>query len=99
MSMVNIASQEQMMRQHAPLVSPEYVRASYALSLAKPQTRRMMIKLYRSINPKDFVGKEDRLRELTTHVPTLVLWGDKDPFITHEYTEQFGNTQVEKHPH
>ena len=95
MSMMNLASQEKMMRQMAPLVSPEYVRASYALSLANSQTRRMMIKLYRSINPKDFIGKEDRLRELTAHVPTLVLWGDKDPFITPEYAEQFGSAQVE----
>jgi pimeloyl-ACP methyl ester carboxylesterase len=98
MSTVTLASQERMMRQMAPLVSPEYVRASYALSLAKPQTRRMMIQLYRSINPKDFVGKEDRLRDLTTHVPTLVLWGDKDPFITPDYAEQFGNAQVEHFP-
>ncbi len=86
------------MRQMAPLVSPEYVRAAYALSLAKPQTRRMMIQLYRSINPQDFVGKEDRLRELTARVPTLVLWGDKDPFIPPEYAEQFGNAQVEHFP-
>jgi pimeloyl-ACP methyl ester carboxylesterase len=98
MSMVTLAFQEKMMRQNAPLVSPEYVRASYALSLAKPQTRRMMRQLYRSINPKDFVGKQDRLRELTAHVPTLVLWGDKDPFITPEYAEQFGNAQVEHLP-
>ncbi|HYL43851.1 MAG TPA: alpha/beta hydrolase [Ktedonobacteraceae bacterium] len=86
------------MRHNAPLVSPAYVRESYALSLAKPETRRMMLKLYRSVNPQDFVGREDRLHNLTAHVPTLVLWGDKDPFITPEYAEQFGNAQVEHFP-
>lgn len=98
MASVSLTTQERMMRQSAPLVSPEYVRESYALSLAKPGTRKMMLKLYRGINPKDFVGKEDQLRKLTTHVPTLVLWGDKDPFITPDYADQFGSTHVEHFP-
>ena len=98
MASVTLSLQGKMMRQMAPLVSPEYVRDSYALSLAKPETRRMMLKLYRSINPQDFVEREDRLHKLTTHTPTLVLWGDKDPFITPEYAEQFGSAQVEHFP-
>ncbi len=95
MSTVTLSSQAKMMEQNAPLVSPEYIRESYALSLAKPETRRMMLKLYRSINPKDFVAKEDSLHNLTAHTPTLVLWGDKDPFIRPDYAEQFGNAHVE----
>jgi pimeloyl-ACP methyl ester carboxylesterase len=58
----------------------------------------MMLKLYRSVNPKDFVEREDRLHNLTAHVSTLVLWGDKDPFITPEYAEQFGSAHVEHFP-
>ncbi len=98
MAMVTLPLQEKMMRQNAPLVSPEYVREAYALSLAKPETRRMMLKLYRSVNSQDFVEREDRLHTLTTHVPTLVLWGDKDPFITPDYAEQFGSAHVEHFP-
>lgn len=98
MSLVSLSLQERNMRQNAPLVSPEYVRESYALSLAKPETRRMMLKLYRSVNPRDFVGREDRLQALTKQVPMLVLWGDKDPFITPEYAGQFGSAQVEHFP-
>jgi len=98
MATVTLALQEKMMRQNAPSVSPEYVRESYTLSLAKPETRRMMLKLYRSVNPKDFVGREDRLHNLTAHAPTLVLWGDKDPFIAPEYAEQFGSAHVEHFP-
>ena len=97
-AMVTLPLQEKTMRQNAPLVSPEYVRQAYALSLAKRETRQMMLKLYRSINPHDFVGREDRLHQLTAHVPTLVLWGDKDPFIAPEYAEQFGSAQVEHFP-
>jgi haloalkane dehalogenase len=98
MATVTLSLQEKMMRQNAPLVSPQYVRESYALSLAKPETRRMMLKLYRSVNPKDFIEKEDRLHDLTAHAATLVLWGDKDPFITPEYAEQFGSAHVEHFP-
>ncbi|GCE06918.1 alpha/beta fold hydrolase [Dictyobacter aurantiacus] len=98
MSAVSLSAQERMMRQNAPLVSPEYVRSAYELSLSKPQTRRMMLKLYRSIDPKDFVGWEDRLRELTARVPTLILWGDEDPFITPDYAESFGTSNVEHFP-
>lgn len=98
MAAVSLSAQEKMMRQNAPLVSPDYVRSSYELSLSKPQTRRMMIKLYRSINPKDFIGWEERLHELTARVPTLVLWGDKDPFITPDYAESFGTDNVEHFP-
>ncbi len=93
------SSFEKMMHQNAPLLNPEYVRESFALSLAKPEGRHMMLKLYRSINPEDFVGWEDRLHDLTAHVPTLVLWGDKDPFITPDYAESFGAAQVEHFPH
>lgn len=98
MAAVTLPAQERMMRRNAPLLSSEYVRKSYALSLAKPETRRMMLKLYRGINSQDFAGWEDRLHALTEHLPTLVLWGDKDPFITPEYAEQFGSAHVEHFP-
>jgi pimeloyl-ACP methyl ester carboxylesterase len=98
MATLTLPAYEKTMRRNAPLLSPQYVRASYALSLAKPESRRMMLKLYRSINPHDFLGKEDSLHTLTAHVPTLVLWGDTDPFIAPEYAEQFGSAQVEHFP-
>jgi pimeloyl-ACP methyl ester carboxylesterase len=98
MAMVTLLSQEKMMRHHAPLVSPAYVRESSTLSLAKPETRRMLLKLYRSVNPQDFVGREERLHHLTAHVPTLVLWGDTDPFLAPAYAEQVGSAHVEQYP-
>lgn len=98
MATMSLPAYEKMMRHNAPFVNAEYVRESYALSLAKPETRRMMLKLYRSVNPKDFVEREDRLHTLTAHVPTLVLWGDRDPFIGAEYAEQFGHAHVEHFP-
>ena len=98
MATLTLAAYEKVMQRNAPLLSTEHVRKTYTFSLAKPEVRRMMIKLYRSINPKDFVGWEERLHDLTTHIPTLVLWGDKDPYITPDYAEQFGDAQVEHFP-
>jgi pimeloyl-ACP methyl ester carboxylesterase len=98
MATMTLPSYEKMMHKNAPLLSTEYIRKAYALSMAKPETRRMMLKLYRSIDPKDFTGWEDRLHDLTAHIPTLVLWGDKDPFIAPEFAEQFGAAQVEHFP-
>jgi pimeloyl-ACP methyl ester carboxylesterase len=98
MATLTLSAYEKAMHRNAPLLSTEYVRQTYAHSLAKPGVRRMMIKLYRSIDPKDFIGWEEHLRDLTTHVPTLVLWGDKDPYITPDYAEQFGSAQVEHFP-
>lgn len=98
MATISLPVQERMMRRNAPLVNIEYVRKSYALSLAKPETRHMMLKLYRGINSQDFAGWEDRLHALTARVPTLVLWGDKDLFITPEFAEQFGSAHVEHFP-
>ncbi|MGH2509541.1 MAG: alpha/beta fold hydrolase, partial [Ktedonobacteraceae bacterium] len=56
------------------------------------------LRLYRSISPKQFVRWEDRLRALTSKVPTLVLWGDQDPFIAPAYAERFGAGSVEHFP-
>jgi pimeloyl-ACP methyl ester carboxylesterase len=71
---------------------------SWAVTYPHPETRRMLLKLYRSVNPQDFVGREERLHHLTAHVPTLVLWGDTDPFLAPAYVEQVGSAHVEQYP-
>jgi pimeloyl-ACP methyl ester carboxylesterase len=95
MLMMSRATLEKMMQKNAPGLSQEYVRQEYALSLRKAETRRMMLRLYRGINPQDFVGWEERLAALTAHVPTYVLWGDKDPFAAPAAAERFGQAHVE----
>ena len=98
MLMMSRATLEKMMQKNAPNVSRQYVRQEYQLSLSKPATRRMMLRLYRGIDWQDFVGWEEKFAELTTHVPTHVLWGDKDPFAPPAAAERFGQAQVEHFP-
>ena len=83
------------LRPAAPSLSDAHWRATYALSFARPSVRRMTLRLYRSLNPQDFLGWEDRLLALTGRIPTLVLWGDRDPFISSTYADRFGAAQVE----
>lgn len=80
------------------LLGPEHFGKIYDLSMSRPSVRRMVLRLYRSISPKDFVGWEDRLLAFTSKVPTSVLWGDKDPFISPAYAERFGASRVEHFP-
>jgi pimeloyl-ACP methyl ester carboxylesterase len=79
----------------APTLSDEHWRATHALSFAKPSVRKMTLRLYRSLNPEDFRGWEDKLVALTRQVPTLVLWGDRDPFIAPSFADRYGAAQVE----
>src|SRR5262249_923260 len=78
-----------------PLLGEEHWRATHALSFAKPSVRRMTLRLYRSLNSRDFVGWEDKLVALTGQVPTLVLWGDRDPFIAPWFADRYGVGRVE----
>ena len=56
--------------------------------------RQMGLKLYRATNPKDFPGWEEKLRQTIQQRPTLVIWGDRDPFVKPAYAESFGAQEI-----
>ena len=60
--------------------------------------KQMVLRLYRATDPEVFVGWEDALLQLTARVPTLVLWGDHDPYIPKHFAERFGAQMVEHFP-
>jgi pimeloyl-ACP methyl ester carboxylesterase len=80
----------------APHISPEQARA--AARLVTPAAKRMALRHYRALDSANFRGWEDRLRELTAKVPTLVAWGDKDPFVSPSWAERFGAQEVHHFP-
>ena len=80
------------MSQSGPGISPEQARA--AAKLVTPAAKRMALRHYRALDAANFRGWEDRLRDLTAHVPTLVAWGDRDPFIAPAFAERFGAQEV-----
>ncbi len=72
------------------------IRRAYAFR--SPMMKRTILRLYRSTDPAIFVGWEDALLQLTTGVPTLVLWGDHDPYIPKRLAERFGARSVQHFP-
>ena len=92
MSAVTESAYARSMAQAGPGVSAEQARA--AAKLVTPAAKRMALRHYRALDSANFRGWEDRLRELTARVPTLVGWGDRDPFIAPAFAERFGAREV-----
>jgi pimeloyl-ACP methyl ester carboxylesterase len=80
------------MRKGAPTISEEHLRDTYALY--KWPVKKMVLKLYRSTNPENYKGWEEKLPELTRRLPTCVLWGDRDPYIDSTFAGRFGAQKV-----
>ena len=60
--------------------------------------KQTILRLYRATDPRVFVSSEDALLKLTASVPTLVLWGDHDPYIAKHFAERFGSQTIQHFP-
>ena len=61
-----------------------------------PSVRQQALQLYRATDPGNFAGWETRMLVVTAEHPTLVLWGQRDPFIATRYADRFGASKVER---
>ena len=52
--------------------------------------RACVLKLYRAMHPELFGPFERPLLNATARVPTLVLWGDLDPYVPASFASRFG---------
>jgi pimeloyl-ACP methyl ester carboxylesterase len=78
----------------SPALPDSYIERSYEGGFGSPTTRKAILRLYRERNPKDFLGWEDKLLTILETKPALVLWGDRDPFITPQFGDRFGKAEV-----
>ncbi|HEU5103020.1 MAG TPA: alpha/beta hydrolase [Roseiflexaceae bacterium] len=92
LGLVNESTYARSMAQSAPGITLEQALA--AAKMVTPAAKRMALRHYRALDSANFRGWEDRLRELTARVPTLVAWGDRDPFIAPRYAERYGAREV-----
>lgn len=60
--------------------------------------KRMVLCLYRAGDPSAFREWEPRMLRLTEHVPTLVLWGDTDPWVPMWIADRYGAARVTHFP-
>ncbi|MEH6493802.1 alpha/beta fold hydrolase [Halopseudomonas sp.] len=61
-----------------------------------PEVRQQVLRLYRATDPANFAGWETRMLAVTADHPTLVLWGQRDPYIPARYAERFGAARIER---
>jgi pimeloyl-ACP methyl ester carboxylesterase len=87
---------ERELRRGSRKLSAVHIRRTYAL--VTPRTKRMVLELYRATNPENFAGWEERMLEITARVPSLVLWGDHDPYIHRRFADRFGAGEVVHFP-
>jgi haloalkane dehalogenase len=55
-----------------------------------PRARAAALRLYRATDPENFAGWEEKMLRLNAGVPSLVLWGDHDPYIPRRFADRFG---------
>lgn len=78
----------------SPAMPDNYIDSSYASGFGSQSVRKTILRMYRERKSKDFVNWGDKLLALLEHKPAIVLWGDKDPFISPGYAGRFGRAQV-----
>lgn len=78
----------QEMKRGSRKLGVEHIRQTFAV--ITPAMHRMILRLYRATDPENFKGWEDELRKVTARVPTCVLWGDHDPYISKRFAGRFG---------
>lgn len=73
-------------------ITKEHIDETWALMT--PRMKSQVLRLYRATDPANFKGWEDAFLALTAQRPTLVIWGDKDPYISPRYAERFNASRV-----
>jgi pimeloyl-ACP methyl ester carboxylesterase len=78
----------------APALPDSYIDRSFATGFGSPSVRKTILRMYRERDSKDFIGWEDKLLAVLENKPAIVLWGDRDPFITPAFADRFGKARV-----
>jgi len=84
------------MKAGARNLSEEQMRAAY--QRLSPQWRRMVLRLYRASSPEERSEWVARSTETTSRIPTLVLWGEHDPFLPSSTADRFRGAKVVRLP-
>ena len=84
------------LKRSSPTLTSKYIDDVY--DRITPQMRNMVLQLYRATNPAEFVTWEQLFLDLTGRVPTMVLWGERDPYIPARFADRFGAQRVKRFP-
>lgn len=84
----------QTLKSVAPAMPDDYIDRSYDSGFGSKKVRKTILRMYRERSSGDFAGWDDKLLEILKTTPAIVLWGDKDPFITPDYAERFKGAEI-----
>lgn len=76
--------------------SREHISATYRDFSSS--VRKMVLRVYRGLDPEIFQTWDTELRALAANVPSLVMWGDRDTYIDSRFAERFGARKVKHFP-
>jgi pimeloyl-ACP methyl ester carboxylesterase len=82
----------------APALPADYVEQSHDVGFGSAPVRKAILRMYRARESSHFAGWEDKLLALLKTKPALILWGDKDPFITPDFAERFVGAEIHHFP-
>jgi len=92
MAAMNKPMLAQELRRASPAISREHIDRTW--SLLTPRAKKEVLRLFRASNPESFTPWESALLALTKAKPTLVIWGDKDPYAARSFAERFNAQKV-----
>jgi pimeloyl-ACP methyl ester carboxylesterase len=82
----------QELRRGSPRIENAHIDQTWAL--ITPRMKKEVLRLYRASSPENFTSWESDFLALTKSRPTLVIWGDKDPYIPPRFAERFNAKTV-----
>ena len=86
------------MRANSGTVQPSRAHISATYQGFVGSVRKMVLRLYRGLDPEVFQTWDSELRALAGQVPSLVIWGDRDTYINSRFAERFGAQKVTHFP-
>jgi len=82
----------QELRRGSPGLPQAHIDQTWAL--VTPRMKKTVLRLYRASNPGNFQTWESNFLALVQKKPTLVIWGDKDPYVSPRFAERFNAKKV-----
>jgi pimeloyl-ACP methyl ester carboxylesterase len=81
-------------RQSPQLTEDDVDRITRSFAL-NPTAKTCALRQFRTMTKAEFLaGFDDILQRVTKTVPTVVLWGDQDPYVPVAYARRFGHARV-----
>lgn len=92
MAVMNRPMFAQELKRGSARISDAHIDQTWAL--ITPRMKKEVLRLYRAADPASFKSWENDFLELTAAKPTLVIWGDRDPYISPRFAERFNARTV-----